>query len=66
MAKSGIPISELSGSGATRELHDTIKAFNEQTAEQTAAMIRLTRAIAVLTGLMLIGLVAQIIIALPS
>jgi hypothetical protein len=28
LANSGIPIDEWSGSTATRELHETIKAFN--------------------------------------
>ena len=39
------------------------QAFNEQTAAQTKTMIVLTRAIAFLTVLMLVGLVVQIVLA---
>ncbi len=58
-----VPLSEWSGSGATRELHEAIMAFNEQATAQTQTMIRLTRVIALLTVLMLIGLVIQIVLA---
>ena len=60
----GIPLSEWSGSGATRQLEATIREFNEETSRQTATMIRLTRWIVVLTVVLVVGLVVQIIIAL--
>ncbi|HEY4281053.1 MAG TPA: hypothetical protein VGM91_22765 [Conexibacter sp.] len=63
MAKSGIPLSEWGGSGATDRLRETIEAFNEQANRQTAEMIKLTRWICALTVLMLVGLVVQIVLA---
>jgi hypothetical protein len=60
----GIPLSEWSGSGATRQLEATIREFNEETSRQTATMIRLTRWIVVLTVVLVAGLIVQIIIAL--
>jgi hypothetical protein len=64
MAKSSIPLSEWSGSGATDRLHETVVRYSEATSKQTAQLIRLTWAIAVLTGLLLIGLVVQIVLAI--
>jgi len=63
MSKGGIPLSEWSGSGATRELHETMKAFVEQSDRQAKAMIRLTWAIAVLTVAMLGAVIVQIALA---
>jgi hypothetical protein len=63
LVRMSVPLSEWSGVGATREPHEAITAFNEQTAAQTATMIRLARAIALLTVLMLLGLVVQIVLA---
>ena len=61
---SGIHLGEWSGSDATRELHATIKEFTRTSDQQAQAMIRLTKAILFLTGLMLIGLGVQIYISL--
>jgi hypothetical protein len=33
--RGGIPLSEFSGSGATRELHETIERFDDATSRQT-------------------------------
>ena len=44
----------------------TIKGFNEQSSRQTEKMIWLTRWIVVLTIFMIIGLVIQIILAIPT
>jgi len=61
-----IPLSEWSGSGATRELHETIKAFNEASAKQTRQLLILTWVIAVLTTTMTIGLGIQIWLAIKA
>lgn len=58
--RSGIPLGEWSGSDATRALHETIKAYQEESGRQTAKMIRLTEAITLLTVVMLLGLALQI------
>jgi hypothetical protein len=70
--KSGIPLGEWSGSDATKALHETISALHEtirayqkESSRQTAQMIRVTWAIAVLTFVMLIAVGAQIYLALP-
>ena len=63
MGQGGIRVGELSGSDATNALHETIKKFNEQSGKQTAQMLRLTWAIAVLTVALLVGLVIQIAMA---
>jgi hypothetical protein len=55
-----IPLSELSGSGATRELHESIKTFNETATKQAESMIRLTKAIMWLTVVMLLAAIAQV------
>ncbi len=60
----GIPLGEWSGSAATKELHETIKTYQEESSRQTTQMIRLTWVIAGLTFVMLIGLGAQIYLAL--
>ena len=66
MANSGIPIGEWSGSNATRELHETIKAFNAAAEEQTQQMIILTRRIMWLTGVMLILVGVQIVLTIKQ
>lgn len=62
MAEGGVPLSDWSGSGATRELQETIRGFNAAAQRQTETMIRLTRWIVALTVVLVIGLVVQIII----
>ena len=66
----GIPLSEWSGSGATRELHETIERFNVETAKQTRQLLILTRVIAALTAIIALltlvmvgGLFVQIYLA---
>jgi hypothetical protein len=41
MAKGGVPLDEWSGSGATKELHQTIKAHQVESSRQTTKLIRL-------------------------
>jgi len=62
-ANSGIPLSEWSGSGATKELEQTIHAFNIQAARHTHQLLALTWVIAALTLIMSIGLGVQIYLA---
>jgi hypothetical protein len=64
MPSDNIPLSEWSGSGATRELHETIRKFNEVTSRQTQEILKLTRVIAFLTFVMAVGLAIQIFLAL--
>jgi hypothetical protein len=59
-----IRVGELSGSDATNALHATIRTYQEATAKQTTQLLRLTWAIAILTFVMLVGLGAQIYLAL--
>jgi hypothetical protein len=61
-----IPLDQWNGSAATKELHATIVALSEATSKQTKAMIGLTWAIVVLTFLMLVGVGAQIAIAMAQ
>ena len=63
---SGIPLGEWSGSNATRELHETIKQFNEKTERQTQKMVRLTKVIAWLTFVMLVAVAFQIVVAIKA
>jgi hypothetical protein len=56
--------SDIDGSWATNALHETIKEFNEQTSLQTKQMLRLTRVMAWLTFVMLVGLAVQIYLAI--
>ena len=56
--------SDIDGSWAVNALHETIKAFNDQSREQTAQMLTLTKVMAWLTGVMLLGLLVQIYLAL--
>jgi hypothetical protein len=64
MAQGGIPLSEWSGSGATRELHETIKQFVGSSDRQSAEMIRLTRQLKWLTWAMLFAVIVQIYLAI--
>ena len=61
--KSGIPLDEWSGSGATRELHATVKAFTATSDRQAKTMIGLTWAIFGLTVALVIGLAVQLWLA---
>lgn len=56
--------SDVDGSWAVTALHETIKEFNNQSREQTAQMLKLTKVMAWLTGVMLLGLLVQIYLAL--
>ena len=62
----GIPLSEWSGSGATKALHEAIREFNATTSRQTNTLIRLTWVIAGLTAVMTVAVMFQIAIALRS
>lgn len=64
MAKSGIPLSEWSGSGATDRLRETVVEYSEATARQTAQLMRLTWLLVILTALLFVGLVVQVVLAL--
>ena len=55
-----IPLGKWSGSDSTDALHSSIKEFNAQSGRQTQQMLRLTWVMAVLTGVMLLGLLIQI------
>jgi hypothetical protein len=63
MAQGGIDLDECSGSNATRELHKTIKDFNEVTSRQSTVLVRLTWVISFLSFAMLAGLIIQIWLA---
>jgi hypothetical protein len=54
---------DVDGSWAVEELHKTIREFNAETTRQTKQMLWLTRVIAGLTLVMLIGLGVQIYLA---
>ena len=60
MAKSGIPLEEWSGSGATHALHETIKKYQEESSRQTDTMIKLTKAMTWLTVVMAVAVFVQI------
>jgi hypothetical protein len=63
----GIPIGQWSGSDATNALREVMEKYQAESSKQTQQMIVLTRVIAVLTLVMLLGLGAQIFLAiLPS
>ena len=59
-ASGGIPLGVWSGSHATDQLRTTIVELNETTARQTRQMIRLTWALVVMTGVLIVGLGYQI------
>jgi len=61
-----IRIGELSGSDATNALHETIRRFNEQSQKQTQQMVTLTKVIAALTAVLLVGVVVQIFVAVKA
>lgn len=61
-----IRIGELSGSDATNALHETLKRFNDQSQAQTTQMLSLTKGIAVLTAVMLAGVLVQIYLAVKT
>lgn len=58
-----VSLGEWSGSAATRELHETIKQFNETSKKQTDQIVRLTKVIVWLTVAMLAAVLVQIYIA---
>ena len=62
------PISdpEEYGRKVIEPLHETIKTYQAISSQQTATMIRLTRAIVFLTVLLFIGLVVQIFLAVTG
>jgi hypothetical protein len=62
----GIPLEEWNGSIATRELHDTIRQFNESANAQTRQLIRLTWALTWLTAVMLLVVVVQVALAISE
>ena len=39
MAPGGVPLPEWSGSGATKQLEETIKKFNEETSKQNRQLL---------------------------
>ena len=53
--------SDVDGSWAVNALHETIKEFNNQSRDQTAQMLKLTKAMAWLTGVMLLGLLVALL-----
>ena len=59
-----IPLGQWSGSDAVDALHNSIKAYQETSAKQTATVIRLTQCIVVLTVVMTIAVVVQIVVIL--
>ncbi|SRR6266496_318433 len=56
--------SDVDGSWATNALHETLKEFNTQSTKQTQQMLKLTKVIVLLTLVMLVGLGAQIYLAI--
>ena len=66
MPEGGIPLSDWSGSGATERLHETLVEFSAATSKQTAQLVRLTWALVVLTGLLFIGLIVHVGLALAK
>ena len=66
MTPNNIPLSEWSGSGATKQLEETLKKFNEETSKQTRQLLILTWVMTILTVLMTIGVVIQIYLAIRS
>jgi hypothetical protein len=66
LANSGIPLEEWSGSGATKELHKSIREFNEVASKQTQTLTRLTWAIFILTAIMVIEVAVQIYLSIKT
>ena len=54
-------LADVDGSWAVNALHETIKEFNNQSRDQTAQMLKLTKAMAWLTGVMLLGLLVALL-----
>lgn len=63
-ANSDISMGTWSGSDATRELHQTIREFNEASTRQTSIIVRLTWTLTILTVIMTFLVGVQIWIAL--
>ena len=63
MGADNIPIGMWSGSDATRDLHETIRALNETATPQTRQLISLTKVLAVLATAMLLAVVVQVALA---
>ena len=61
MTSGGIPISEWSGSGATSELHDTIKLQIVAMDKQSRVIVRLTWVMLILAAVQTIATVVQAI-----
>ena len=66
MADIGIPLDEWSGSKATSELHHTIREFNKCAEAQTQQLVRLTKVLAWLTGVMLAAVIVQVVLAIVA
>jgi len=60
----GIPLSDWSGSGATDRLRETVVEYSEATTKRTVQLVRLTWILVILTGLLFVGLVVQVALAL--
>ncbi len=58
-----IPLDEWSGAGATKELHETIRQFVEESGKQARTMIRLTWWISFLTVAMFLAVGVQVYFA---
>ena len=66
MGDISIPLEEWNGSVATRELHDTIRQFNEASRKQTQQLVSLTKAIVWLTAVMVVAVVVQVVVAVAG
>ena len=66
MTSGGIPLSEWSGSGATRALHETIKLQVAATDRQSKVIARLTWFMAVLAFVQTIATVVQVVPIIQS
>ena len=63
MASSGIPLSEWSGSGATHELHETIRKQIDATNKQSETILKLTWATVFLGVVQVLATIVQLIIS---
>jgi len=63
MASSGIPLSEWSGSGATRELHETIRKEIDATNKQSKIILKLTWATVFLGVVQVFATIVQLIVS---
>ena len=57
----GIPLSEWSGSGATRELHETIKCQIEASNKQSKVISRLTIFMVILAVIQTVATIVQVV-----